>query len=73
MIANPEIVWSSEETKVHEEGCLSLPHTMKSRASRSHSLQYLNENNETCELEADGFFSVVIQHEMDHLDGVSLC
>ena len=33
-------------------------------------LQYLNENNEKCEIEADGFFSVVIQHEMDHLDGV---
>jgi peptide deformylase len=71
MIANPEIVWSSEDTKVHEEGCLSLPQYYEEvvRPDRIR-LQYLNENNEKCEIEADGFFSVVIQHEMDHLDGV---
>ncbi|NKB44155.1 MAG: peptide deformylase [Alphaproteobacteria bacterium] len=71
MIANPEIVWSSEETKVHEEGCLSLPLYYEDvvRPDRIR-LQYLDENNAKRELEAEGFFSVVIQHEMDHLDGV---
>lgn len=70
LIANPEIVWSSEETKVHEEGCLSLPlyYEDVTRPDRIR-LQYLDENNKTCELEAEGFFSVVIQHEMDHLEG----
>ncbi|MBT4740298.1 MAG: peptide deformylase [Rhodospirillaceae bacterium] len=71
LIANPVIVWSSDETKVHEEGCLSLPlyYEDVTRPDRIR-LQYLDENNAERELEADGFFSVVIQHEMDHLDGV---
>jgi peptide deformylase len=71
MIANPEIFWSSDETKVHEEGCLSLPTYYEElvRPDRI-KVRYLNEKNETCELEAEGLLSVVIQHEMDHLDGV---
>lgn len=71
MIANPVIVWSSDETKVHEEGCLSLPlyYEEVTRPDRIR-LQYLDENSAERELEAEGFFSVVIQHEMDHLDGM---
>lgn len=71
MIANPEIFWSSDETKIHEEGCLSLPTYYEDlvRPDRI-KVRYLNEKNETCELEAEGLLSVVIQHEMDHLDGV---
>lgn len=71
MIANPEIIWSSEETKVHEEGCLSLPTYYEDIARPDKiKVRYLNEKNEACELDAEGFLSVVIQHEMDHLDGV---
>jgi peptide deformylase len=71
MIANPEILWSSDETKIHEEGCLSLPTYYEElvRPDRI-KVRYINEKNETRELEVEGLLSVVIQHEMDHLDGV---
>ena len=71
LIANPEIVWSSDQTKVHEEGCLSLPQYYEDVVRPDQiRVRYTDENNKTQELEADGLLSVVIQHEMDHLDGV---
>lgn len=70
-MANPEIVWASEEKKVHEEGCLSLPqeYDMVERPDKIR-VRYVDENNTQQELEANGLLSVVIQHEMDHLEGV---
>lgn len=70
-IVNPEIVWSSEELKTHEEGCLSLPTYYEDvvRPDRIR-VKYIDESNAQQELEADGLLSVVIQHEMDHLEGV---
>jgi len=69
-MANPEIVWSSPETKLHEEGCLSLPEEYEevTRPDRI-KVRYVDENNEIRTVEADGLLSVVIQHEMDHLEG----
>ena len=69
-MANPEIIWSSPETKLHEEGCLSLPDEYEDveRPDRI-KVRYLDENNELRMLEADGLLAVVIQHEMDHLEG----
>lgn len=70
-MANPEIVWASEETKPHEEGCLSLPeeYEMVTRPEKVR-VRYLDESNESREIEADGLLAVIIQHEMDHLEGV---
>ena len=70
-MANPEIIWSSEETKPHEEGCLSLPEEYDEvvRPDRI-KVRYVDEHNELRTLEADGLLSVIIQHEMDHLNGV---
>ena len=70
-MANPEIVWASEEKKLHEEGCLSLPleYNDVERPDKIR-VRYLDENNKQQELEADGLLSVVIQHEVDHLEGV---
>jgi peptide deformylase len=67
---NPEIVWSSDERKVSEEGCLSVPgiYDGVERAERVR-VRALNENGEPFELEADGLLAVCIQHEMDHLMG----
>jgi len=69
-MANPEILWSSAEDKVHEEGCLSLP-TYYENVVRSDRVRvrYIDECNALQELDADGLLSVVIQHEIDHLDG----
>lgn len=67
---NPEIVWSSDETKVAEEGCLSVPeiYDKVERPDRVR-VRALNERGETTEIEADGLLAVCIQHEMDHLLG----
>jgi peptide deformylase len=70
-LINPKIVWTSDDAKIHEEGCLSLP-TYYEEVERPNRIcvQYMDESGVTRELEADGLLSVVIQHEMDHLDGV---
>ncbi len=70
-LANPEIVWASEETLLCEEGCLSVPEHFAevSRAERIR-LRYLDYDNKDCELEPDGKLAACIQHEIDHLDGI---
>ncbi|ANA33536.1 Peptide deformylase 1 [Ralstonia mannitolilytica] len=67
---NPEIVWTSAERKVWDEGCLSVPdiYDKVERPDRVR-VRALNEKGETFELEADGLLAVCIQHEMDHLMG----
>jgi peptide deformylase len=71
MMANPEIVWASEETVLMEEGCLSLPqeYAEVTRPSRIR-VRYLDHENEIRELEAKDLLATCIQHEMDHLEGV---
>jgi peptide deformylase len=70
-LANPEIVWSSEETRVYQEGCLSIPDFMEDveRPERIR-VHFLDRNGETQEIEADGLLATVVQHEIDHLNGV---
>jgi peptide deformylase len=70
-VANPEIVWTSDELATYEEGCLSLPDQFAEveRPSKVR-VRYLNENNEPVEIEADGLLATCLQHEMDHLKGV---
>ena len=69
-MANPEIIWTSDEKKTHEEGCLSLPqeYDIVERPDKIR-VRYVDEKNKTQEIEADGLLSVVIQHEIDHLEG----
>jgi len=70
-LANPEIVWKSEETAVCEEGCLSVPEqyaeVTRPKAVR---VRYLDEQNEIREMDATGMLAICIQHEIDHLNGV---
>jgi len=70
-MANPEIVWRSEELVVYEEGCLSLPEQYADveRPARIR-FRYLDEKGKAQEREADGLLSTCIQHELDHLDGI---
>ncbi|CAO3351517.1 peptide deformylase [Azospirillum palustre] len=70
-LANPEIVWSSEEKAVCEEGCLSVPEQYAdvTRPVRIR-VRYLDEKNQPQEIEADGMLATCIQHEIDHLNGV---
>lgn len=67
---NPEIVWSSNEKKLSEEGCLSVPgiYDNVERADKVR-VRALNEKGEPFELDCEGLLAVCIQHEMDHLMG----
>lgn len=68
---NPEIVWSSEEMRSYNEGCLSIPgqYADVERPDRVR-VKYLDYDGKTQEEEVGGLFSTCIQHEIDHIDGV---
>jgi len=70
-LINPEIVKKSSETDTMEEGCLSLPGIRLniSRPVRI-TVKGLDENGDSVELQADGLLAKVIQHEIDHLNGI---
>jgi peptide deformylase len=67
---NPEILATSEEESVYDEGCLSLPDYYEdvTRPARVR-VRYLDRDGQACEIEADGLLATCLQHEIDHLDG----
>lgn len=71
VLCNPEIVWRSEEQDIDSEGCLSIGEISVDvpRAVAIHVRAQDVEGN-VFELEPEGFAARVIQHELDHLDGV---
>ncbi len=71
VLVNPEITWRSEEKRVYEEGCLSIPEYYEEveRPDRIR-FRYTTLDGETVEREADGLMATCVQHEVDHLDGV---
>lgn len=70
-LINPEVEWSSRESEPMEEGCLSLPGVLVEVDRPLHvRVRALNEYGEPITIEATGLEARVIQHEMDHLDGV---
>ncbi len=70
-LANPVLEWVSEETEGAEEGCLSIPgiHVEVHRPARVR-VSGQDETGAPIEIEAEGLEARVIQHELDHLDGV---
>ncbi|HEV7942760.1 MAG TPA: peptide deformylase [Solirubrobacteraceae bacterium] len=70
-LANPQIEWLSEETDVAAEGCLSIPgvHVDVTRPVRLR-VSAQDPTGAPIEIEAEGLEARVIQHEIDHLDGV---
>jgi peptide deformylase len=70
-LVNPLIEWTSEELEVAEEGCLSLPgvHVEVERPARVR-VRAQDGAGDEIEVEAEGLEARVIQHEIDHLDGV---
>jgi peptide deformylase len=68
---NPEIVWTSEETAVYEEGCLSIPeHYEEVERPAQVKVKYLDLDGATQEVDANGLLATCLQHEIDHLNGV---
>jgi peptide deformylase len=70
-LINPEVEWSGREVEGMEEGCLSLPGVLVEVERPIHvRVRALNELGEPILIEASGLEARVIQHEIDHLDGV---
>lgn len=70
-LVNPEIEWSSREQETAEEGCLSLPRVAVDVERPVHvRVRAQDEFGEPLLIEASGLEARVIQHEIDHLDGV---
>jgi peptide deformylase len=73
-LVNPEIVSSSLDTDVSEEGCLSLPdQRFDVRRSLHIEVRARTVNGTKLHFEAHELFARVIQHEVDHLDGTLIC
>lgn len=69
-MVNPEITWSSEETWVYQEGCLSIPEYYEDvERPVKVRVKYLDEKGAEQELEAEELLATIVQHEIDHLDG----
>ncbi len=70
-LINPEILWSSEERSLYEEGCLSIPEYYEEiERPSSVRVAYLDRDGKPHELQAEGLLATVLQHEIDHLNGV---
>lgn len=71
IMINPEVVWSSDQKSVFDEGCLSIPQQyaeiVRPAAVR---VKYVDYTGQQAELEAHGLLSHCVQHEIDHLNGV---
>ena len=67
---NPEILWASEEKKIYDEGCLSVPgiYDGVERPARIKA-RAVDADGKSFEVEAEGLLAVCLQHEMDHLKG----
>ena len=70
-LANPEIVWVSDDDATYNEGCLSVPEhyadVVRPAACR---VRYLDQDNKRQEIAAEGLLATCLQHEIDHLDGI---
>ncbi len=70
VLINPEIIESSDDRQVYEEGCLSVP-DVYDEVERALTIRVraLDQQGEPFEFEADGLLAVCVQHEIDHLNG----
>jgi peptide deformylase len=70
VLINPKILWTSEESHLNEEGCLSVPGIYDGvQRFDQVKVEALDGNGVKRLIAADGLLSVCIQHEMDHLIG----
>lgn len=70
-LVNPVVEWRSEECSIAEEGCLSLPRVSMDVERPLHArFSGRDAEGEAIEIEASGLEARVLQHEIDHLDGV---
>ncbi|MBZ9938541.1 peptide deformylase [Mesorhizobium sp. BR1-1-16] len=69
-LINPEIIASTDDHSIYEEGCLSIPdYYAEVERPAGVRLRYLDREGKPQEMNADGLLATCIQHEIDHLDG----
>ncbi len=70
-LADPEVVWISDEIVSNEEGCLSFPDQFAEVERPAEArIRYLDYDSERRELRAEGLLARCVLHEMDHLEGI---
>jgi peptide deformylase len=70
-MVNPEIVAASDERSTYEEGCLSLPEQYAEVERPAEvTVRWIDLQGEERQRDFDGLWATVLQHEIDHLDGV---
>jgi peptide deformylase len=71
IMVNPEILERSEEMRLHEEGCLSIPDVAAEieRPAKTR-VRYIDRGGKKREMELEGIWSTLVQHEIDHLNGI---
>ncbi|HLY06744.1 MAG TPA: peptide deformylase [Rhizomicrobium sp.] len=71
VFVNPKIIWTSDETAICQEGCLSVPDIWEEveRPAQIRA-EYLDREGRLQLLEAEGLLATCLQHEIDHLEGV---
>lgn len=70
VLINPEIIWSSAEREISDEGCLSVPGIYDEvERAKQVKVKALDANGQSRVIEADELLAICIQHEMDHLQG----
>ncbi|ADO41777.1 peptide deformylase [Ketogulonicigenium vulgare] len=70
VMVNPQIVWSSDDRSVYEEGCLSIPDQYAEvERPASVKVRWLDLNGNEQDREMEGLWATCVQHEIDHLDG----
>jgi peptide deformylase len=68
---NPEIAWASEDLRIYNEGCLSVPGQYADVVRPDKvRVKYIDYDGKNQEIEADALLATCLQHEMDHLDGI---
>lgn len=68
---NPEIIWNSDELSEYEEGCLSIPDVFDNIERPAEvRVSYLDRDGKQHEEHYDGLMATVLQHEIDHLNGI---
>ena len=71
-LINPEIIAQSQETSEYQEGCLSFPQAYETIVRPSEvTVRYLDREGAERQLKAKGLLAVCVQHEIDHLNGVT--
>ena len=70
VLINPEVVWTSEERSVYEEGCLSIPEQY-AEVERPAEVEvtWMNLDGQEKRERFDGLWATCVQHEIDHLEG----